>query len=1605
MGSACLTRLILAAGAVIELDAPVDILNTDTIGFGFNSATILLDTSDLDGEVAGAEITLNGVGIGQTVTSIAAGELTASGAIDVSNDDVLGFTFEGAPVTTDHIRVDDAALATENEAVTVNGVATGEFVAVGGIDLVANTVRLTGDIAIEDGDFIGFTFTGTKTTTRVTVGDATGITAGVLVNGAAGIDPGTRVAGGGVSLFDPLDPTAGAVIELDAAVDIQDTDTVGFGFIADTIPIDDITDISVGSPVGGEGVDPGTTVLATGASEIQFGDTSDPAVAKTVNVADGAQIVFAQRGFNLDHANILPGTLAGVIYQGNMATEEFSVARDGTFAFTPIGDPVSTVTTASIDLVTGLVLLEFDVPPTASLELRNLSYEWARVPLDAGGLAFLANGNLGAYSLNKDAHRGADSYSSNPRDAGLRMTLPGVSGRQSQYFVRVRSQADAGTSVDTIDAGKTSGRYQLRMRLRQQDEKPGSVVTFADVRYATTGIDVTGLPNNTPLTGTAGEDKTPNETSSAAQQLGNLLAIDRNTISVAGDMSSATDVDWYQFEVDYEQIESLEGINDQLKSWATTFDIDYGSSIRGNYTISVYQDMGGGNKRLVYVGRDSNIADDLADPVQGDTDADDLTRGSAGLNDPFIGTVQLLEGTYYVAVTTNAQLPSQLNQTFVSDPLNTNIRFEPISSIDRIVEDNIDTGGYLGGLFGTSNIGNGRTIINTGDGFALEANVVPFTLADMTVFMTTTSSLLTVNPYTGQVDNNTNVYNHGNGNTVVDLDMLSDGTLLAYVGQNNSPNNVREFSPATGLTNVGWSDGIVHTADAGNRSWWHKGNQTPTAFATGFSGISKELSTGDETVLYAAGTDQLGASASATYYIIQQGTDSWIYGANTNGNAANSTSATGHRFGGYGKIAAEITSPTVGLQFRNDNKSNELYGVSRDGQFYRIEQKRATPVTSTAQPPPAEDVEVFDVVDFASILGGRQLGGLAKGPRNLEGGRFLNTFFAVTTQGELFCIDPDSLGDGSNVAAIIDNVFDSDNDGVADSWISNPTGTNGVTGVAFSPLDVNMWHPTEREFEAKVLEETPDQTRANYNDSFEDSMHFGLERWDVNVPTYLDYPNYDGDDAGQYGVRSDSVWQRHLSAGLLGGTADNNFTYDLPGGAHGRLQTDSFSLEGYTSSDKPVLYFSYWLETQEASASDRASLGDAMRDSARVLGSADGGQTWVVLATNNSTISDVDSLGTNAELPPRLTPSANAAKADSRAGPRQHVQELFDTAEWRQSRIDLDQFAGESSVMLRFDFSTGGDLDRGGAAFISDWDTTEVTNYQNHNKSKLVPDATRQIALGSIAVRDAMSGAVTFTIDDIQGLADLGDSGVVGDYAAVPHAETFINENDTTAMGLVRVTAIDRANGTVDLTPFVNVNVTNRLNSTRYRIDTPAFDGLLVGETITFANGIQSTIATVAGNEVTVTAPIPNQFGLTGAAEIPNAIFDLTTIYSDAAGENLIDFFSEGVHKDNIQSPGGVFGKFERTTSRSEDNDHRGFAIDNIIVGFAERGEALIHSTNESNVPMFTFNQQRTQADYPQQVLEGEYQLEIRRGSEFGTQDDEDLPGLPLDLGDSCPNI
>ena len=92
-----------------------------------------------------------------------------------------------------------------------------------------------------------------------------------------------------------------------------------------------------------------------------------------------------------------------------------------------------------------------------------------------------------------------------------------------------------------------------------------------------------------------------------------------------------------------------------------------------------------------------------------------------------------------------------------------------------------------------------------------------------------------------------------------------------------------------------------------------------------------------------------------------------------------------------------------------------------------------------------------------------------------------------------------------------------------------------------------------------------------------------------------------------------------------------------------------------------------------------------MRDSARVFISANGG-AWQVVATNNSTPS---AYGTSqGELPNFVSASSALTTADN-----QHVQELYDAASWRQARIDLGKWAGQSNLRLRFDFSTAGEFD------------------------------------------------------------------------------------------------------------------------------------------------------------------------------------------------------------------------------------------------------------------------------------------------------------------------
>lgn len=288
-----------------------------------------------------------------------------------------------------------------------------------------------------------------------------------------------------------------------------------------------------------------------------------------------------------------------------------------------------------------------------------------------------------------------DFGSTNTRDAGIHFSLPGNVGSastKSVYFFRVRS---ASINPDDVAGGLTRGAYQFQVRLTEDDEFAGSKIEYTDIRYANHGIHVRGLPGTSSLLGEAQENESVagnaannNQIDSGGllgqrpQNLGNLVDNKAGVISVAGSLSNAADVDFYQIDINHN------GVGGASYNQSTVFDIDYADGLsRPDTNISVFYDPDGDfgfqAPRLVLFGADSNVLDDQTSPF-GENDASEkLSRGSVGTGDPLVGPVSLIEGSYYVAVTGDGIEPLELS--------NPDVRREPINSVQRIVEDRINS--------------------------------------------------------------------------------------------------------------------------------------------------------------------------------------------------------------------------------------------------------------------------------------------------------------------------------------------------------------------------------------------------------------------------------------------------------------------------------------------------------------------------------------------------------------------------------------------------------------------------------------------------------------------------------------------------------------------------------------------------------------------------------------------------------------------------------------------------------------------------------------------------------------------------------------------------
>lgn len=854
----------------------------------------------------------------------------------------------------------------------------------------------------------------------------------------------------------------------------------------------------------------------------------------------------------------------------------------------------------------------------------------------------------GALSLQKDAYRGVDFYSQNSKDAGFRIILPGTVGTEQQYFIRVRSQPKyepVSTGIDngsvtattpgaytaglaSITSGATSGSYELRVRLRQRDEKPGSTVRYADIRYPTIGIDAQGLPGRSNLVGETGENPIDdNNAFGAAQEIGNLLQTDQATISVAGAVSGHTDVDWYTFTLDYDKVQKYA----PDFSWETMFDLDYGDGFRGDLTISVFNPAG----KLIYIGRESNVDDDQPSVGQG-IDFDDLTRGSAGRLDPFIGPVHLPAGMvgsvteqYYVAVSSNEWLPTAIQALFSDSATNTAVRLEPIESLTRVV--------------------NG----------SLPNTVAPFTLGDVVLFVTNGTNLQRVDPLNGGVQA-TIVNNYGVGRNIGDLLMRSDGNMYSYAGLSPTPpfsntagqlesidagtgtrttvglDNLPDSVPNTPVTNatstsiqvnattIRWQfpntkmvpgsmvgtvtttrtppatplnpapvaiiERWVYTTDfAGNLSFTaidpSSGMPAPSSgtinFATGVMSIvwSGPVATSDVTLTNVnydydpnlpenVTTNTVDALAwrradvgvyDSLMYSVRDASASRLYLANPGTASAVAAAPFAWGFKGYIRDGANPATDSIGIVGGMAWASDGLlYGVDDVGNFFSI-----NPDTG-----------------FATVIAtipGASFQGLAVGPQNVNGGAYADLLFAIDATGALRALD--TLG-------ALQNIF-------AGGANSIGTGVAAAKGLAFSPLDINLWHGGPG------------------------SMYFGFEE-QVN-----------GQPGPQAGVIS-PTWQDDLSSNPAIG--DN---YNLPGGAYGTFETVPFSLLGYVAADKPTLYFDY-------------QLGSGAGDVANVSISTDGGTSWASLGAP-----------------------------------------LYQTATTRQARVDLGAYAGQADIRLQVTFTTG----------------------------------------------------------------------------------------------------------------------------------------------------------------------------------------------------------------------------------------------------------------------------------------------------------------------------
>lgn len=1132
-----------------------------------------------------------------------------------------------------------------------------------------------------------------------------------------------------------------------------------------------------------------------------------------------------------------------------------------------------------------------------------------------------------------------DLYTLNALDAGMRVVLPGSVGTRQSYFVRVSGKDN------------TTGVYEMQIRMQEVDEFAGTSIQHGDIRFATNGIVLPSAPVHSPLTGEFVDFE-----GGGTSDIGDLMNSDRAVLSVSGfigDDGTQTDSDLYSFTVRHNPTQA----SPDPTPVSVVFDIDFADGLtRANSTIAVYDENGA----LVLIGRDSNVSEDQEGELNGDA-RDILNRGSYGQLDAFIGPVEMNPGEYQVQVFANDLLPVEIANHLSQTGANL-IRLEPLDTVQRVGEERFEA-------VDTTTTGSAPIVdlFTVNGGTLSDQNIVPFSLADVSLFISSDGGVLggneqttlsQVDPFTGRVENTVGDF----GDAVSDISFRADGQLYAYSTTNNA--------------------GTTSAAVTGNYIRIDTGTAAQTDL--GDDGLTLNRDNLDGNGLLTPGDNNVTADPAAAMFYTA------LIHTSTNANAQAGGLAVGHRVRGnanppnntvdvaparvnvlYGfNIETGLADPRA--PYTNDARAYQdggstqrpigqiptfndnlivglaevggtLFGLDDEGWLYTINPGNAASVRIAQVSQYNAGSDSYQAVNTVFT-------GLTHAPQNVENGAYANLLFALTSTGDLFAI---------NANAEAQPIFVDGGDVIS-------TGIGGAHGIAFSTLERNLWHLTN----------TGDTTNQ------ENDPGHGIDE-DLDTSRL----RQNGNTSLYFGNTTTGAAQGNQNALA---TAELN-NYNFPGGAHGSVVSNEFDLSNYASEDKPTLYFNYRLDTD---GTDGTQLQNSMQDAFRVFVGDETGN-WNLVVTNNSfedpNLADEYDLGPfgNASTSPTLQSFPD-------------VNEAFDGAGWRQARIDLSNFAGLGNLRLRFDFSTAGQMD------IVGFNRTE-TELVAIAGSKLQDGDT--FSIDGVQFEFDMGSSLSFpsgdSLDGSTFSVDVGGGPTVFNFVTAGAGGTSIlaQAGDSASVIAQRVVAAINAQfggGTA-------VNVGNRVNIPTGTLGT--VDAPIVGVGAPGVAAAQSVDinATMTADEVAIQIQraiaeqfagwVPDNDVAARAALTANqlAFQDelLATVDVHGPSVRLISHTvtNAGVLTAREDLPGDEFGSLGEDVfsqgnpgaTRGQNNANFGVFIDDIIIGFAERGEQVLNATNVGQA--LVANPHVTNPDRPAglpylDTLVGAYDLEIRRGGE-----------------------